>query len=492
MSEIKKRRHYINIGSFKLNRISLLNQSDLNDSFEKLNIPKSKLVMNNTTMPFNIFFNPIRIMHSNSKNREINNKINPLTEKNKIIRKHNILQKIDFNITLIRNNNKKENNKISINLNNNINNNIHDRLSLHINKITSNFHNKNKKNPGNSKNANDNNFNKTLNLNLPFLTHIKENLNKNNSKNNLYNNINLHKHIDTSFLFNNLTNGNIISPPQKSINNLKKYSKIFTNEKIKKTYSKNPKKLKVNYTEHSIIKEFNNSILNEDIKKDKKDKKIKNDKNNNLNNKKEELKLGEKNNKNNDENDKNEYDNNNNSSKDSKDDICDINEIEKIISKTSYNIYPNNNSNKNNINNNINYLFNKSGNESQNKKHTYLNSLYKMQNFKINDNQFFEHNKTSFHNYMNMKNKSSNKNNKVSEGTNTDNRMDNLTSDMTFNIFNQTYYGNDDNLYINDKNKNDLMPYNFKKKIIKNNRTFNFHTSFNQSNNKNFIEKIVH
>ena len=487
MSEIRKRRHYISIGSFKLNHISLLNQSDLNTSFEKLNIPKSKLVMNNTTMPFNIFFNPVRNIDSNSKNRENNNKINPLTEKNKIIRKHNILQKMDFNVNLIRNNNKKENKKNSINLSNHINDNIHDRLSLHINRITSNFQNKYKKNTNNLKIANDSNFNKTLNLHLPFLTHTNENLNKDNSKSNLYNNINLHKHIDTSFLFNNLKNGNNISPPRKSINNLKKYSKIFTNDKIKKTYSQNPKKLKVNYTEHSMAKEFNNSILNED---NKKDKKIKDDKNTYSNTKNGKLKISDKNaNKSIDENDKNEE--NNNSSKDSKDDICDINEIEKIISKSSYNMYPHNKSNKNSINeNNTNYLLNKSGNESQNKKHIFLNSLYRMQ--KINDNQFFEHNKTSFNNYMNMKNKSTIKSNKVSQGTNTEIRMDYLTNDMTLNIFNQTYFGNDDNLYINEKNKKDLMPYNFKKKEIKNNRTFNFNTFANHSNNKNFIKKIVH
>jgi hypothetical protein len=486
MSEIKKRRHYINIASFKLNRISLLNQSNLNNSFEKLNIPKSKLVTNNTSMPFNIFFIPVRNINSNSKNRENNNKINPLTEKNKIIRKHNMLQKIDFNIYLVRNNNKKENKKNPISLNNNINDNFHDRINLHINRITSNFQNNYKKITNNSKNNNDFNFNKTLNLNLPFITHIKENINKNNSKSNLYNNINLTKNIDTSFLFNNLKNGNIISPSHKMINNLKKYSKIFTNDKIKKSYSLNPKKLKVNYTEHSMIKEFNNLILNED---NKKDEKTKNDMNTNLNNKNEELKIKDENNKNNDENDKN-----NNCSIDSKDDICDINEIEKIISKSSYNMYPHNCNNENNINNNTNYLFNKTGNESQNKKHVLLNSLYRMQ--KINDNQFFEHNKTSFNNYMNMKNKNSNKSNKVSQGTNTETRMDYLTNDITLNIFNQTYFGNEDNLYLKEKNKiknkKDLMPYNFKKKIIKNNRTFNFNTSVNHSNSKNIIKKIIY
>ena len=257
MSEIKKRRYYMKIGSFKLNHISLLNQSNLNTSFEKLNIPKSKL-MNNITMPYNIFFNPIQNINSNSKNKE-NNKINPLTEKNKIIRKHNILQKIDFNINMIRNNNKKENEKNPINLKYNINDNIHDRLSLQINRITSNFQNNCKKNTNNSNKDND--FNKTLYLQLPFLTNIKDNLNKNKSKSNLYNNINLPKHTNTSFLFNNMINGNNISPSHKSFNNLKKYNKIFTNDKLKKTYSQNLKKLKPNYTEHSMVKKINNSVL---------------------------------------------------------------------------------------------------------------------------------------------------------------------------------------------------------------------------------------
>ena len=469
------------IGSFKLNHISLLNQSNLNTSFEKLNIPKSKL-MNNITMPYNIFFNPIQNINSNSKNKE-NNKINPLTEKNKIIRKHNILQKIDFNINMIRNNNKKENEKNPINLKYNINDNIHDRLSLHINRITSNFQNNCKKNTNNSNKDND--FNKTLYLQLPFLTNIKDNLNKNKSKSNLYNNINLPKHTNTSFLFNNMINGNNISPSHKSFNNLKKYNKIFTNDKLKKTYSQNLKKLKPNYTEHSMVKKINN-LINENNKRDNKRKKGKNI---NLNNKNEELKIIEKNNNENNKNSDYEY-----SSEDSKDDICDMNEIEKIISKSNYRIYPLNNNHQNSINNNTNYILDKSGNELQNKKHLFLSSLYKMQNDKKNDYQFFEHNKTSFNNYVNMKNKDSIKSNKVSQGTNTENRLDFLTENISLNIFNQTYFGNDNNLYEREKNKNkkDLKPYNSKKKMIKNNRTFNYLTSVNHLNNKNFIRKFVH
>ena len=488
MSEIKKRRKYINIGSFKLNRISLLNQSNLNASFEKLNIPKSKL-MNNTTMPFNIFFNPIQNINSNSKNKE-NNKINPLTEKNKIIRKHNILQKIDFNINMIRNSNKKENEKKPINLKNNISDNINDKLSLHINKINSNFSNfKNncKKKTNNSNNINDFNFNKTLYLNLPFLTQINENLNKNNSKSDLYHNINLHKHIDTSFLFNNLINENFISPSHKSFINLKKYKKIFTNDKIKKTCFQNLKKLKANYTEHSLIKKCNNSI-NEDNKRDKERNK---DNNINLNNKNYELKISDTNN-----NENNKTDVYDNSNEDSKDNICDMNEIEKIISKSCYNIYSLNNSNQTSNNYNTNYILDKSGKDLKNKKYIFLNSLYKMKNDKISDSHFFESNKTSFNNYINMKNKNSIKRNKISRGTNTENGLGFLTNKITLNIFNQTYFGNDDNLYIRKNNKNrnkkNSMPYNFKKKIIKNNRTFNYLISVTNLSNKNFIRKIEH
>ena len=139
-----------------------------------------------------------------------------------------------------------------------------------------------------------------------------------------------------------------------------------------------------------MLKKFNNSILNEDKKKNNDRKK---DRNINLKNKNEELKIIDNNNN---ENDKNNDNGNDNTSKDSKDDICDMNEIEKIISKSSYNIYPFNNSNKNSINYKTIYILDKSGNELQNKKHLFLNSLYKMQSDKMNDYQSFEHNKTSF------------------------------------------------------------------------------------------------
>jgi len=71
-----KIRSYINIASFKLNRISLLNQSQFNPL-----IPRFYNINNN----MNLF--------QLEKKKE-----NPLTKKNKIIKKHNILKKIDFYI----------------------------------------------------------------------------------------------------------------------------------------------------------------------------------------------------------------------------------------------------------------------------------------------------------------------------------------------------------------------------------------------------------
>ena len=98
MEEIKSHKYHINIGSFKINTISLLKQSNLNISLKKLNIPKSKLNLliksKNIKNSFNIFFSPIKI---NSENKENKKKLNPLLIKNKIVKKHNLLQKIDFN-----------------------------------------------------------------------------------------------------------------------------------------------------------------------------------------------------------------------------------------------------------------------------------------------------------------------------------------------------------------------------------------------------------
>ena len=69
-----KIRSYINIASFKLNRISLLNQSKFNP----------------------LFYNIYKINNNMNLFQQEKKKVNPLTRKNKIIKKHNILKKIDF------------------------------------------------------------------------------------------------------------------------------------------------------------------------------------------------------------------------------------------------------------------------------------------------------------------------------------------------------------------------------------------------------------
>ena len=83
-----KVRSYINIASFKLNRISLLNQSQFNP----------------------LLYSIYKINNKMNLLQQERNKINPLTRKNKIIKKHNILKKIDFNINSNQANQQKHNN----------------------------------------------------------------------------------------------------------------------------------------------------------------------------------------------------------------------------------------------------------------------------------------------------------------------------------------------------------------------------------------------
>ena len=71
-----KIRSYINFASFKLNRISLLNQSQFNP----------------------LFHNIFKIHNKMNLFKQEKKKMNLLTRKNKIIKKHNILKKIDFYI----------------------------------------------------------------------------------------------------------------------------------------------------------------------------------------------------------------------------------------------------------------------------------------------------------------------------------------------------------------------------------------------------------
>ena len=159
MSQTKKRNFYINIGSFKLNRISLLKQSGFNILLKKLYIPQRKLdifkeslINNKGEKPFDIYFTPIQNINTNIKLKGNNYKTNPLSEKNKIIKRHNILKKIDFNTNSLKNN-LDRNNKLELYLYNNSNNNNYNniyntRTNLTINKLNNEV------------------------LNLPFLTKI--------------------------------------------------------------------------------------------------------------------------------------------------------------------------------------------------------------------------------------------------------------------------------------------------------------------------------
>mgnify|MGYP007070213149 CR=1 FL=1 len=88
-----KSRTYINIASFKLNRISLFNQSGFNPFLHKEKKTKNYI---------NLFKQENNIQ-----------KINPLTKKNKIIKRHNILKKIDFYINDNKTYNEKNNNNSS-------------------------------------------------------------------------------------------------------------------------------------------------------------------------------------------------------------------------------------------------------------------------------------------------------------------------------------------------------------------------------------------
>ena len=116
--------------SFKINHISLLNKSDFNYSLQKINLPKSKLIgikelYNNINKekPLEIFLNPIQNLNIIPITKENKNKINPLAEKSKIIRKHNMLRRIDFNLNSLKTN-KYNNKNIKLNSYNNINDNL--------------------------------------------------------------------------------------------------------------------------------------------------------------------------------------------------------------------------------------------------------------------------------------------------------------------------------------------------------------------------------
>jgi len=438
MEEIKSHKYHINIGSFKINTISLLKQSNLNISLKKLNIPKSKLNLliksKNIKNSFNIFFSPIKI---NSENKENKKKLNPLLIKNKIVKKHNLLQKIDFNLNSLKNNNENSSNKNT-------------ELKLHNN--NSNFlyyygYNSNI-------NKNNNNLNSSYNINLDrttnfqFLAHINNDLNQNSK--NKKTNYNLYKHINISPIFNNFTPFDNSSSYNKKLNIFEKYNELFTNDKLKKAYFQSPAKLNQNKTQRLIIHKRNKDI-------------------NSLNNKKSRNKSNILPN-NQTENSKN---NNNSEESSSNEDNFDMKEIEKIISKSSYNFGASKNSK---------YFKNKLLNNSKKKldvkNYIALNSLYRMKNYSKSNNRSFRWRKTPFINFVKID--ISNKqrindrsgNNYLYKNINVNNAF-NKSSTENVNDFHESkiFY---------DLSK--LMPYKYKRKIIKEKSECNLYNSINHSN----------
>lgn len=141
-----KIRTYINIASFKLNRISLFNQSKFNPSLNNM------LTKNNN------------IDVTSGENIQ---KINPLTKKHKIIKKHNILKKIDFNL----NSNKADDLNKSKNTNNELSTtnkkiNIFKSKKVHLPILIYNNYNKMFQNINNSKRSNSNRINLQKKINI--------------------------------------------------------------------------------------------------------------------------------------------------------------------------------------------------------------------------------------------------------------------------------------------------------------------------------------
>lgn len=434
MAEIKRHKYHINIGPFKINSISLLKQSNLNMSLKKLNIPKSKLnilVKNkNIKNSFNIFFTPIKINLDNKENKK---KLNPLLIKNKIVKKHNLLQKLDFNLDSLKKNNAKSSNK-----------NI--KLKLHNNNSDFLYYN------GYNTNINTNNLNSSNNIdldrtiNFKNITHINNDLNQNS--NNKITNYNLFKHINTSPTFNNFTPLDNFSLYIKKLNIFGKYNELFTNDKLKKTYFQNPTKLKQSKTQRLII--------------NKKDKDINSQTNKQSRNKSNIL----PNNKT--ENSKN---NNNNEESSSNEDNFDMKEIEKIISKSSYNFCSPKNSKYFK-----NKLLNKNKSKLDVKNYIALNSLYRMKNYSKSNNLSFGRRKTPFNNYA--KTHISNRL-RISDESGNNNLYKNIN-----NVCNKSSSENVNDLFESKifYNHSKLIPYKYKKKIIKENNECKLYKSISQLN----------
>jgi len=433
MSEMKANTNRIifNLSKLKINRISLLNQSNLNAPLKQLYIAKSKIrnmikeINNNKSgeNQINVFFNPIK-----NKSMNINNKLSPLSEKRKIVRKHNILQNIDFNMNLIQaknNNSNDNNNNKSLELN--LNNSKFNKSSFSRNNNKNLFDNKNKNNSSNS-NFNFNmskkiNFDKTINL--PMLKYSSEE--------------SIHNLKQSNYKTNSLLS--ISLPKRNHINILNKYNKIFTNKNKRKDKDDDKDK---NKNEINMYNSYHKNKFNLNL-------------NHEYNNKEEKIKISE-----------------NIEESTSNDNNFDFTEIEKIISNSSKN--PKSSKKINYYRNNNRNTY-KNANEVNLKKDIFLNDLQQSKKdnlLNISNNKFINE-------IINDRIEISNNTNKVSQGTNTD-RSRNINAYNQSNIFNENKSIKGMNINIH----NNLLPYNYKKKNIRNNRTYHFH----DSNNTNYFPKF--
>ena len=344
--------------------------------------------------------NPIQNLNIVPIIKENKNKINPLAEKSKIIRRHNILRRIDFNLNSIKANKYSSNKNIELNSYNNFNDN------LFFGNNGSNFNNNNFSNLYH----NSNNYNYEKTIDLPLLTINNEEKSQSYKTIDIKDNdvINLFKDIKNTKAINKISPSNISSPSIKYANILKKYMKILLNDKKKNSQSQNQRKLKLNYTDQSMIMDKKNDYSSNFEKY--KNSGNKRDKCINTDNKSDESS--------------------------SNDDNCDVKEIEKIISKSSHSLNPNKKTNYSNIK-----FLNNSENVKK-KNYIFLNNLYRMKNDDMNYNHFNE-NRTSHNSFMKH---FTNKINLKSQGNFNKSRNHNYNKSL--------------------KCFNNLMPYNFKKKIL--------------------------
>ena len=306
-----KVRSYINIASFKLNRISLLNQSQFNP----------------------LLYSIYKINNKMNLLQQERNKINPLTRKNKIIKKHNILKKIDFNI----NSNQAYQQK---------NNNIYTNKSILLNNRSRLI-----KSPYEHRATN--------NIHLPILAYnnnlmiLNSNKNNDNSFRKLYQNNNMKN--SNSFTFNSILSKNHFPNSSKN-NNLPNLNDITRNDTIK-SFRPNFTNKEVQTSEELISLEYQHNNKNE---------------NNKSRNKAYKIVI------------KSKFNHNEKNDEDSSDDFDYKKEIEKIITtKSKSNIknlkgindyYTNNNSKTRNTND-TNYIS--------------LRSLFKIKNFRNDKTDIF-------------------------------------------------------------------------------------------------------